>query len=175
MEGSDALMAIAISSSALACPHYLIVTLRLRHLLPWAVAGGPPVGRQDRPGESEPVADHDPRNQQETGINMVAVYIRSEHARLVVAGFAASTPSLGELWQQVDQALADVPALGSVIARLTAELASARLDRANLIAAIRAALAAQADGEADPLSYLRDELVSSPSTPEMPGGNGNDA
>jgi hypothetical protein len=106
---------------------------------------------------------------------MVAVYIRSEHARLVVAGFAASTPSLGELWQQVDQALADVPALGSVLARLTAELASARLDRANLIAAIRAALAAQADGEADPLSYLRDELVSSPSTPEMPGGNGNDA
>jgi hypothetical protein len=57
-------------------------------------------------------------------INMVAVYIRNQHARLVVAGFAASTPSLGELWQQLDRALADVPALGSLIARLTAELAS---------------------------------------------------
>ena len=58
------------------------------------------------------------------GINLVAVYTRNEHARLVVAGFAASTPSLAELWQQLDQALADVPVLGSVVARLTAELAS---------------------------------------------------
>ena len=33
-----------------------------------------------------------------------------------------------------------------------------RLDRANLLAAIRAALAAARDGEADPLAYLRDEL-----------------
>jgi hypothetical protein len=57
-------------------------------------------------------------------IDMVAVYLRNEHARLVVAGLAASTPSLGDVWQQLDRALADVPALGTVIARLTAELAS---------------------------------------------------
>jgi len=57
-------------------------------------------------------------------LNMIAVYSRNQHARLIVAGFAASTPSLGELWQQLDRALADVPALGSLIARLTAELAS---------------------------------------------------
>jgi hypothetical protein len=30
----------------------------------------------------------------EAGINMVAVYIRNEHARLVVAGFAAELASL---------------------------------------------------------------------------------
>jgi hypothetical protein len=45
-----------------------------------------------------------------------------------------------------------------MVARLTAELAATRLDRANLLAAIRATLAASADGEADPLAYLRDEL-----------------
>jgi hypothetical protein len=33
-----------------------------------------------------------------------------------------------------------------------------RLDRANLLAAIRATLAADAEGEPDPLGYLRDEL-----------------
>jgi hypothetical protein len=75
-----------------------------------------------------------------------------------VAGFAATTPALSELWQQVDRALADVPALGAIVARLTAELADTRMDRANLLAAMRAALAAHADGEADPLAYVRDEL-----------------
>jgi hypothetical protein len=58
------------------------------------------------------------------GINMIAVYTRNSHARQVVAGFAAAIPSLGGLWEQVDLSLADVPALGSVVARLTAELAS---------------------------------------------------
>ncbi len=33
-----------------------------------------------------------------------------------------------------------------------------RLDRASLLAAMRAAIEADADGEADPLAYLRDEL-----------------
>ena len=44
------------------------------------------------------------------------------------------------------------------ITRLRAELADARLDRANLAAAALATIAAHADGEPDPLSYLRDEL-----------------
>jgi hypothetical protein len=39
-----------------------------------------------------------------------------------------------------------------------------RLDRANLLAAIRACLAAHADGEPDPLGYLRAEL----DTPSIP-------
>ena len=93
------------------------------------------------------------------GISMHAVYARNDHARQMVAGFAAATtPALSEAWRQVDSALADVPALGAVIARLSAELAGARLDRANLAAAMRAALAAHAEGESDPLCYLREEL-----------------
>jgi len=39
-----------------------------------------------------------------------------------------------------------------------AELEAVRLDRANLLAAIRACLAADAEGEPDALSYLRAEL-----------------
>jgi hypothetical protein len=93
-----------------------------------------------------------------TEIDLHTVYARNDDARRMVAGFAATTPALSALWQQVDRALADVPALGAVIARLTAELADTRIDRANLIAAMRAALAAHADGEADPLAYIRDEL-----------------
>ena len=58
----------------------------------------------------------------------------------------------------IDSALADVPAVLAELQRARAELEAARLDRANLLAAMRATLAAHADGEADPLYYLRDEL-----------------
>jgi ABC-type transporter Mla subunit MlaD len=92
-------------------------------------------------------------------VSLHAVYARNDNARRVVAGLSAATPALAEIWQQIDRALADVPALGAVIARATAALANARMDRANLLAAIRAALAASADAETDPLSYLRDELA----------------
>ena len=70
----------------------------------------------------------------------------------------SAMPAASEMWEQVDRALADVPAMGAVIARLAAELADTRMDRANLLAAMRAAIAAHADGEPDPLYYLRDEL-----------------
>ena len=90
--------------------------------------------------------------------SLPAIYARNDHARQVIAGFTAAMPAATELWQQVDTALGDVPALGAVITRLTAELAELRMDRANLLAAMRAAVAAQADGETDPLYYLRDEL-----------------
>src|SRR5262249_30418139 len=105
-----------------------------------------------------------------TPINLHAVYARSDDARRMVAGFAATTPALSGLWQQVDRALADVPALGAVIGRLTAELADTRLDRANLLAAMRAALAADADGETDPLAYIRDELNAPQRISRAPGG-----
>jgi hypothetical protein len=49
--------------------------------------------------------------------------------------------------------------LTAEVRRLSRELQTTRLDRANLLAAIQATLAAYADGEADPLSYLRDELA----------------
>jgi hypothetical protein len=45
------------------------------------------------------------------------------------------------------------------ILRLKVALAAARLQSANRLAAIRAALAADADGESNPLEYLRDQLA----------------
>jgi hypothetical protein len=175
MEGSDALMAIAANPAALAYPGYRIAGRRLWRLLSWAAVGGPPDGREDHRGEPEPTVDRDPLEVQRTGIDMIAVCARNQHARLVVAGFAASTPSLGVLWEQVDRALADVPVLGSLLAGLTAELTGVRLDQASLVAAIRAALSAQADGADDPLSHLRDELASQPGHRGPSGGDRHDA
>ena len=94
----------------------------------------------------------------EPGISLHVIYARNDHARRIIAGCMSAMPAASELWEQVDRALADVPAMGAVIARLTAELADTRMDRANLLAAMRATIAAHADGEADPLYYLRDEL-----------------
>jgi len=91
-------------------------------------------------------------------ISLSDAYARNDNARRMVAGFTAAMPALAGAWQQIDRALADVPAMGAHISRLSADLAATRLDRANLLAAMRAALGAHADGETDPLSYLRDEL-----------------
>ena len=52
----------------------------------------------------------------------------------------------------------DLAHLVAELTRLAGELDRVRMDRANLLAAMRAALAAHADGEPDPLWYLRDEL-----------------
>jgi hypothetical protein len=49
--------------------------------------------------------------------------------------------------------------LAAEVTRLSAALAAARLESANRLAAIRAALGAAADGETDPLAYLRDQLA----------------
>ena len=93
---------------------------------------------------------------------MPAIYseitARNSIARDIVAGFASATPTLAVAWRTVGAALADCDALAADVARLAAELADARMDRANLLAAMRATIAAHADGEADPLYYLRDEL-----------------
>ena len=83
---------------------------------------------------------------------------RNDIARDIVAGFAAVTPMLAGVFRLIDSALADLPAVLADLRRARAELAAVRLDRANLLAAMRATLGAQADGEADPLYYLRDEL-----------------
>jgi len=85
---------------------------------------------------------------------------RNDIARDIIAGFAAVTPTLAGAWRFIDTALADLPAVLSDLGRAQAELEVVRLDRANLLAAIRAALAADADGEPDPLGYLHDELDS---------------
>jgi ABC-type transporter Mla subunit MlaD len=91
-------------------------------------------------------------------IDLEQITARNETARHMIAGFAAEMPRLADFWRNLDTALADTPALSAEIGRLAAELATARRDAADLLAAIRATLAAYADGEADPLWYVRDEL-----------------
>ncbi|MEO3889107.1 hypothetical protein [Nonomuraea sp. B5E05] len=55
-------------------------------------------------------------------------------------------------------ALDDIDTVIDEVTGLRAELASVRYQRANLLAAIRATLAAHHDGDDDPLYYVRDEL-----------------
>jgi hypothetical protein len=105
-----------------------------------------------------------------SSINIPEVMTRNSAARDVVAGFTAATPALAALWQQISAALADAGDLAAEVARLSAELRAARLDRANALAAMRAALAAERDGEPDPLSYLRDELQTAQNAPEGRAG-----
>ena len=91
---------------------------------------------------------------------LAEVTTRNDIARDIIAGFAAVMPSLAGAWRLIDTALADLPAVLADLGRAWAELEAVRLDRANLLAAIRAAIAADAEGEHDPLGYLRDELDS---------------
>lgn len=59
---------------------------------------------------------------------------------------------------KVARALDTIPLLCAEINRLRRRLASTLKDLHNLLAAARAVLNATADGESDPLFYLRDEL-----------------
>lgn len=56
-------------------------------------------------------------------------------------------------------ALRDIPVLLADHERLSSLLTTARTDFANLLAAARATIHAQDEGEPDPLSYLRDEVA----------------
>jgi len=93
-----------------------------------------------------------------TNINLQEVTERNDNARHIVAGCASAMPTLTDMWRYLQDALNDTVALSAEITRLSAELERTRLDRANLLAAMRATLAAHADGEPDPMWYLRDEL-----------------
>jgi hypothetical protein len=94
-----------------------------------------------------------------TRIDLQEVSARNASARQVIAGFSSEAPTLAEIWNHVQAALSDVPILSAEITHLRAELDETRLDRANLLAAARATIAAHNDNEPDPLSYLRDELA----------------
>jgi len=91
-------------------------------------------------------------------IDLQQISTRNDQARHIVAGCASALPTLAVMWRHLEAALADAATLAAQVAPLSAELERTRLDRANLLAAMRATLAAHADGEADPLWYLRDEL-----------------
>ena len=74
-------------------------------------------------------------------------------------------PVLSYFWRYLNRALDNAVVLSAQLTELSAELERTRLDRANLRAAMRATLAAYADGEADPMWYLRDELDALESVP----------
>jgi hypothetical protein len=57
------------------------------------------------------------------------------------------------------RALDTIPLLSAEITRLRRRLAASLNDSSNLLAAAKATLGAHADGEEDPLFYLRDELT----------------
>jgi hypothetical protein len=67
-------------------------------------------------------------------------------------------------------AVADVPVLMAEVDRQRSLLALVRGQYANLLAAARATLAAEQDGETDPLSYLRDELHAYGELPDVEDG-----
>lgn len=66
--------------------------------------------------------------------------------------------SCGHCGLTVTNAIIEIARLATKVYELYAALAAERLRSANLEAAMRAALGAQADGEPFPLAYLRDEL-----------------
>lgn len=93
------------------------------------------------------------------------VTARNGTARDIIARFAEATPTLNGVWHYLDTALADVLAMLAELSKAWAELEAVRLNRANLLAAIHATLAAHAEGEPDPLGYLRAELNSPDTAP----------
>jgi len=105
-------------------------------------------------------------------INLQEISTRNRHARHIIAGFSLALPTLTEIWHFLGQALTDTLTLAAEISSQRADLAAVHLDRANLLAAIRAALAAARDGEADSLAYLRDELDDRATRPTGTGGRG---
>jgi hypothetical protein len=98
-------------------------------------------------------------------IDLQQISTRNTHARNIIDGFRSVLPTLADWWQALTDALSDTATLAAQVTRLSADLEHSRLDRANLRAAMRATLAAYADGEPDPLWYLRDEL-NAPQTPD---------
>lgn len=109
-----------------------------------------------------------------SSIDVPEVMNRNSAARDILAGFATAAPTLSPAWQVIQAALTDARALAAEVARLSAALGAARLDRANALAAMRAALAADSDGEDDPLSYLRDEFQAVHNAPETGTGGCHD-
>jgi hypothetical protein len=92
-----------------------------------------------------------PNNAPHSVIDIPEVMSRNMAARDIVSGFASAMPTLSVAWHHLQAALADTR-------DLAAELAAARLHHANALAAMRATIGAQRDGEPDPLYYIRDEL-----------------
>jgi hypothetical protein len=76
-------------------------------------------------------------------------------ARLTALDSAAICPRCRQL---IGPLTADTRALLTEVTRLHDALRVARLESADRLAAMQAAIHATRDGEADPLAYLRDEM-----------------
>lgn len=107
-------------------------------------------------------------------VSIPEVMNRNRAAQDIVSGFASATPTLSAAWRYIETALADARDLATEVARLSAELAAARLGHANALAAMRATIAAQRDAEPDPLYYIRDELNAPQNATEARGGGTGD-
>jgi hypothetical protein len=114
-----------------------------------------------------------PNNAPQSSIDIPKVLSRNLTARDIVSGFASAMPTLSVAWQHLQAALADTRDLATEVTRLRAELAAVRLWHANALAAMRATIGAQGDGESDPLYYIRDELNAGQNL-SGPCGGGND-
>jgi hypothetical protein len=106
-----------------------------------------------------------PHTHKNNDIDLQQISTRNDQARDIVAGCASALPTLAAMWRPLEDALADTAELSALVTWLFVELEQTRLDRANLLAAMRATLAAHADGEPDPMWYLRDELHAPQSAP----------
>jgi hypothetical protein len=89
---------------------------------------------------TEPFATH-----ATVDLEAIANHLRAAHER----------PTPVVLWT----AIADIPVMLAELQRSAVLLSRARLDFANLLAAARASLGAERDGEPDPFGYLRDEVA----------------
>jgi hypothetical protein len=115
-----------------------------------------------------------PYNAPYSAIDMSEVMSRNQIARDIVSGFASAAPTLSVAWDQIRAALADARDLATEVTWLSTELTVARLWHANALAAMRATIGAQRDGEPDPLYYLRDELNAPQNLSGTRGGVGDD-
>jgi hypothetical protein len=115
-----------------------------------------------------------PNNTPYSAIDIPEVMSRNQAARDIVSGFASAAPTLSAAWQHIRAALADARDLATEVTRLSAELAASRLWHANALAAMRATIGAQQDGEPDPLYYVRDELNAPQNLHRARGGGDDD-
>jgi len=115
-----------------------------------------------------------PSNAPNSAIDIPEVLSRNLAAREIVSGFASAMPTLAAAWQHLQAALADTRDLATEVTRLRAELAAVRLWHANALAAMRATIGAQRDGEPDPLYYIRDELNATQNLSGRRGGGNDD-
>ena len=99
-----------------------------------------------------------------TNINLQEVSARNDNARHIVAGFASAMPALATSGDTSKTRSTTRSRSRRRSPAFPPNCSVTRLDRANLLAAMRATLAAHADGEPDPMWYLRDAL-DAPETP----------